>query len=108
MLVIERSPRSKGGGLSGGVSLAAGKRSSFDETRSSPLLEADIDDIEVLRDDRLGEDCACLARRLRAEVAVREVCEREHRDTRLARESRGVRRGRVCGFARTLPLLVEE
>ena len=72
------------------------------------LLEGDLDDVEVPRDDRLGEDRARLARRLGAEVAVGEVREGEHRHSRVARELGRRLRGRVRGLLCALALVLEE
>jgi hypothetical protein len=54
--------------------LLATERAAFQQLWPSPLREADVDDIEVLRDHRLGEDGPRLADDLGPEVAVREVC----------------------------------
>jgi hypothetical protein len=54
------------------------QRPALHEPGPAPLREADVDDIEVLRDDRLREDGARLPENLGPEVAVREVREREH------------------------------
>jgi hypothetical protein len=47
------------------------------EPGPTPLREADVDDIEVLRHDRLREDAACLAHDLGPEVAIGEVGQRQ-------------------------------
>ena len=57
--------------------LPRGSRCSLDETGAAPLLERNVDDIEIPRDDGLGEELPRLAGDLGAEVAVREVRERE-------------------------------
>jgi len=75
--------------------LTPAQRPTLDETRPAPFRKADIDDIEVPRDDRPGEDRARLPRDLRAEVAVREVRQRKHLHTRRLRELRGPGRARV-------------
>ena len=59
--------------------LVPAQRPALHEPGPTPLREADIDDIEVLRDDGLREDRARLADDLGPEVAVREVGEREQR-----------------------------
>jgi hypothetical protein len=46
------------------------QRPALDESGPAPLREADVDDIEVLRNDRLLEERARLANDLRPEVAV--------------------------------------
>ena len=82
--------------------------SPLDEARPAPLWEADVDDIEVPRHDRLGKDGAGLARDLGPEVAVREVREGEHAHVRRPRELRDLCRGRVQRLVGTLLLLGRE
>jgi hypothetical protein len=84
------------------------KRPALHEPGPAPLREADIDDIEVLRDDRLGEDRARFAQDLGPEVAIREVGQREQAD---ARGGRKLGRARRCGVERlvgSLALLFRE
>ena len=83
-------------------------RSTLDEPRPAPLREADVDDIEVPRHDRLGEDGARLARDLRPEVAVRQVSQREHADAGGARQLRDVDCGGVQGLVRARLFLGRE
>jgi putative nucleotidyltransferase with HDIG domain len=84
------------------------KRPALHEARPAPLREADVDDIEVPRHDRLGEDRASLARDLGTEVPVREVGEREHAHVRRAGQLRHLGGGRVQGFVGALLLLRRE
>ena len=66
-----------------GLGLAAScERAALHELRPTSLLEADVDRIEVLRNDRVREDRPRLARDLAAEVAVREVRQGEQPDAR--------------------------
>jgi hypothetical protein len=81
------------------------ERSALHETRPASLREADIDDIEVPRHDRLGKDGTSLPRDLRPEVAVREVRQREHADVGRPRELRDLDGGRVQGLVGPLLLL---
>src|SRR5439155_20942228 len=84
------------------------ERATLDQPRAPPLLEADLDDLEVPGHDRVREDGTRLARRFRSEIAAREVNEREHADLRLACELGGLAGGRVRGLVRALPLVLEE
>jgi hypothetical protein len=81
------------------------ERPAFHEARPASLREADVDDIEVSRDDRLRENRARLARNLRAEVAIRQVREREHAHVRRTGELRHLGRGRMQRLVRPLLLL---
>src|SRR5687768_9548457 len=81
------------------------ERSSLEEARSAPCLERNLDDIEVLRNDRLGEDGARLARHLAAEIARRQVRQRQQAHVGLARELGRVERGRVGRLPGPLLLL---
>jgi hypothetical protein len=53
------------------------QRPALHEPGPTPLREADVDDIEVLRDDVSGNTAARLADDLGPEVAVRQMGERE-------------------------------
>ena len=80
----------------------------LDQLRAAPLLEAYIDDVEVLRDDRLREDGARLARHVGPEVATREVREREQPDPRRPSDAGRVERGRVGRLAGAVALAERE
>ena len=84
------------------------KRPALDETRPASLRKADVDDIEVPRNDGLGEDRARLASDLRSEVAVRQVREREHLHAGGARQLGDVDGGRVQRLVRPLLLFTGE
>src|SRR5687768_5537483 len=84
------------------------ERSSLAELRCAPLLERDVDNVEVPGNDRLGEDGACLPRDLAGEIARREMGEREHAHVGGASDGGGVERRRVGRLARPLLLLVAE
>ncbi len=88
--------------------LPNGSRSRLDETGNAPLLERNVDDIEVPRDDRLREDRARLTDDLRTEVAIGEVREREHAHLGRLRDRGGARRRRVERLVRALALLLGE
>ena len=77
----------------------------LDEARSAPFWKADVDDIEVPRDDRLGENLACLPCYLGSEVTIREVRQREHLHTRGAGERRDVGGGGVERLVGATPFL---
>jgi hypothetical protein len=84
------------------------KRPTLDESRPAPFREADVDDIEVPRDDRLREDLAGLADDLGSEVAIGEMRERQHPHAGEPRElGRALRRG-MQGVVRSLLLLRRE
>jgi hypothetical protein len=83
-------------------------RPALDESGPAPLRKADVDDIEVPRDDRLGKDGPRLAHYLGPEVAVREVREREKSHPGAAGELGRARRGRVERLVGPLPLLDRE
>ena len=71
----------------------------------APLREADVDDIEVLRDDRLGEDGSRFANDLGPEVPVGQMRESEQANSRGGGEL-GRARGRgVQGLLGPLSLL---
>jgi hypothetical protein len=84
--------------------LVSAERPALYEARPASFREADVDDIEVPRYDRLGEDRTRLARDLGTEVAVRQVREGEHAHLRRARELRDL----GCGGVQRLvgPLLL--
>ena len=84
------------------------QRPALHEPGPAPLREADVDDIEVLRHDRLGEDGARLAQDLRPEVAVRQVGEGEQAHSGCERELGRARRGGVQRLFGALPLLDRE
>jgi len=84
------------------------ERSSLAELRCAPLLERDVDDVEVPRNDRLGEDGARLPRHLPGEIAGRKMRQREHADVGRAGDGGGVERRRVGRLAGPLLLLVAE
>jgi hypothetical protein len=58
--------------------LRAPEGATLHEPGTTPLREADVDDIEVAWDDGVGKDGPSLTGDLGAEIAVREVGEREH------------------------------
>jgi hypothetical protein len=60
--------------------LSGRSRPGLHESGAAPLGEPDVDDIEVPWDDRVGKDLPRLACDLGAEVAVRQVGERQHAD----------------------------
>ena len=74
------------------------ERPALNEARPAPLREADVDDIEVPRHNRVGEDGTSLPRDLRTEVAIGEMRQREHADVRGARKLRDLDGGRVQGL----------
>ena len=74
------------------------QRPALQKPGPTPLREADIDDIEVLRDDGFREDRARLTDDFGPEVAIREVCEREQSDSGGLRELGSGRRRRVQGL----------
>ena len=88
--------------------LLTAKRPTFDETGPAPLREADVDDIEVLRNNRLGEDRARLADDLRPEVAVRQMRQREHPHLRCLRKLGRRRRRGVQRLVGARALLLRE
>ena len=81
------------------------QRPALQKPGPTPLREADVDDIEVLRDDGLPEDRARLADDLWPEVAVREVREREQLDSGGLRQLSSRGRRRVQSLVRALLLL---
>ena len=83
-------------------------RTTLDELRDTPLLEGDGDDIEVSRNDRLGEDRAGLAGDVGPEVPRREMREREQLHAGIARELGRVERRRVHRLEGALPLVLQE
>jgi hypothetical protein len=83
-------------------------RPGLDEPGPTSLREADVDDIEVLRNDRLREDRARLTDDLRPEVSIREMRESEKADTGRSRELRSTRRGGMERLVGPLALLVRE
>jgi hypothetical protein len=84
------------------------QRPALYESGPTPLREADVDDIEVLRNDRLREDGPRLADDLGSEVTVGEVREGEKTDARRGGKLRRGRRRRVQGLVRALALLHRE
>ena len=74
----------------------------------APLREADVDDIEVLRNDGLRENGARLAEDLGPEITVRQMREGEHAGAGRRRELGRARRGRVQRLVGTLALLVRK
>ena len=84
------------------------ERAALHELRPAALREADVDRIEVPRHDRVREDRPRLARDLAAEVAVREVREREELDLGGARDAGRLVRGRVLRLPRALALVLAE
>jgi hypothetical protein len=81
---------------------------SLDQPRPSPLLEADVDDIEVPRDLGPRKDGAGLVGNLACEVAAGEVRQRDKRDLGGTRDLRGVGRRRVRGLLGTRSLVFAE
>jgi hypothetical protein len=88
--------------------LVSAERPALDEARPAPLREADVDDIEVPRHNRVGEDGTRLARNLGTEVAVGKVREREHADVRGAGKLCDLDGGRVQGLVGSLLFLRSE
>ena len=84
------------------------QRPALHEPGPAPLREADVDDIEVLRDDGLGEDGPRLADDLRPEVAVRKVGEGQQAHSGCERQLGRARRGGVQRLLGALPLLDRE
>jgi hypothetical protein len=82
--------------------------STFHELRRSPLLKRDDDDIQIAGHDRVRKDRLRLTLDLAAEVAVREVREREEPDIRLAGDFCRLGGGRVKRLVRSLPFLLGE
>src|ERR687892_249643 len=82
--------------------------SSLAELRCTPLLERDVDDVEVLGNDSLGEDRTRLPCHLAGEITGREVRQREHAHVGRAGDGGGVERRRVGRLPRSLLLLMAE
>jgi hypothetical protein len=85
--------------------LPPAQRPTLDETRPTPFRKADVDDIEVPRNDGFRENRPCLARDLGAEVAVRQVRQRQHLHAGRPRELSGAGGGRVQSLVCPLLLL---
>jgi hypothetical protein len=85
--------------------LTPAQRPAFGEAWPAPFRKADVDDIEVPWDDRLGEDGSRLPGDLGAEVAVREVGEGEHVDAGGPGELGGAESRRVERVVRTRAFL---
>ena len=85
--------------------LLTAKRPALDEPGPAPLREADVDDIEVLRDDSLRKHGARLAHDLGPEVAVRQMGEREEAYSGRRRKLGRARRGGMQSLVRPLALL---
>jgi hypothetical protein len=83
-------------------------RPTLDETRPAPFRKADIDDIEVPRDDGLRENAPRLAGDLGPEVAIREVGEGQHLHSCRTGELGGTRGCRVQGLVGPFLLLGRE
>jgi putative nucleotidyltransferase with HDIG domain len=84
------------------------QRPALHEPGPAPLREADVDDIEVLRDDGIGKDGPRLAHDLRPEVAVRQVGEGQQAHSRCERQLGRARRSGVQCLLGPLPLLDRE
>jgi hypothetical protein len=84
--------------------LPPAQRSTLDESRPAPLREADVDDIEVPRHDRLREDRASFARDLGPEVAVGEMGQDQHLHAGRAGELRRADCGGMEGLVRPFAL----
>jgi hypothetical protein len=78
------------------------------EPRPTPLRKADVDDIEVPRDDRLGEHGPRLPQNLRPEVPVGKVGQDQHPYLAGEGELSSRSRGRVQCLVRALTLLVSK
>jgi len=80
--------------------LPPAQRPTLDETRPTPFRKANVDDIEVPRNDGFRENRPCLAGDLGTEVTVRKVRQRQHlhagRTRQLGRAGRGRVQGLVC------------
>ena len=85
--------------------LPPAQRPTLDETRPAPFRKADVDDIEVPRNDGFRENRPCLAGDFGAEVAVRQVRQRQHLHAGRTRQLGGAGRGRVQGLVCALLLL---
>src|SRR6185503_7339629 len=88
--------------------LVPAQRPALYESGPTPLREADVDDIEVLRNDRLREYGPRFADDLGPEVAVGEVREGQKTDARRDGKLRRGRRRRVQSLVRALALLQRE
>src|SRR3954452_13979544 len=75
-------------------------RPALDEPGPTPLWEADLDDIEVLWNDRVGKGPARLAQDLRTEIPVGKVREGEQSNAGRSRELGGARGRRVQRLVR--------
>ena len=87
---------------------AAAPRAALDERRLAALGERDLDDVEVARNNGVREQLPRLVSDLPAEVAARDVREREHLDAGLSRDERGLPRRGVARLSRTLELVRAE
>src|ERR671937_2893821 len=84
------------------------KRPTLHESRPAPFREADVDDIEVPRDDCLRKYLPRLAHDLGPEIEVLEVREGEHLHTGEAGELGGADGRRVQRLVRALLLFRSE
>ena len=87
---------------------AARPRARADQLRLAPLRERDLDGVEVPRHDGVREELPRLLDDLVAEVARREVHEREQPHVGLPCDERGLAGGRVQRLPRALALVGEE
>jgi hypothetical protein len=84
------------------------QRPALHDPGPTPLREADVDDIEVLRNDRLRENRSRLPNDLGTEVAVRQVREREQTHAGGDRQLGGTGGRGVQGLIRALLFLDRE
>ena len=85
--------------------LPPAQRPTLDEARPAPFRKADVDDIEVPRDDRLRKNDPRLTGDLGPEIPIREVREGQHLHSRRLREPCSTGRGRVQRLVGPLLLL---
>ncbi len=84
------------------------QRPALHQPGPAPLREADVDDIEVLRNDGLRENRTRLPKDLGPEIAVRQVREGEHASSGGGCELGRARGGRMQRLVGALALLVRE
>jgi len=84
------------------------ERPTLDELGCPPLGKRNLDDVEVLRDDRVWEDLARFAGDLRPEVAVGEVSQGEQPDVRPLRDTGGLGGRLMHGLLCSLELFFRE
>src|SRR5690349_18333315 len=93
----------EGGSLAGSAADGAGRTCQvlhFVKDWRPPFGERDLDSVEIARDDRVGEDRACLLLELGPAVPRRDVVQREQARLRVGGELGDLQRGRVSGLLR--------